>query len=444
MHSVYRQRLNRFRKKQGILSDRALVAYIKALNLPSVARAANVPEECLTELLTQHAKSFHTVCNFTPELLGTGFDLDAKPTLKASIDALNLTQPAEFPNSFELDCPRITEEDNQGKIGSCVGWAGKNGAEVAIGAAKGDPAFRANPSWCYGRIKERTGERTHGATLEDLADVLKLDGVAAWDAMPVHREAPEGNPGNLPLSPSAYDDAAKRKIQDLYWIDEWDADTLKAILYGAYAKAPQRRLAIIISTPLHASFFNPETAVTGIVPMPLGDPENDPVKGGHAMTIVGWEHIDGQLYFIVKNHWGKEHGKDGYLLYPYAFVRKYFRRGIVCHTLVGEHFAKRSAKKRDPKMRTARPGAFAWGITGAVVAIFMLALLTGMITHAGSKANQIESTPTLESAMKAATTAPKQSETPLSPPAQTITPSDSDRSAIEIYRQIVRRIEKTQ
>lgn len=49
--------------------------------------------------------------------------------------------------------------------------------------------------------------------------------------------------------------------------------------------------------------------------------DNIPSSGvGHALTIIGWKRIDGQIYFIIQNSYGKETGENG---------RHYFSLNVV-------------------------------------------------------------------------------------------------------------------
>jgi hypothetical protein len=61
------------------------------------------------------------------------------------------------------------------------------------------------------------------------------------------------------------------------------------------------------------SGFQRETAFhkTNVFPEYLHDPDAGTYVGNHAMTIVGYDVIDGDEYFLIQNSWGKGFGYDG-------------------------------------------------------------------------------------------------------------------------------------
>jgi hypothetical protein len=52
-------------------------------------------------------------------------------------------------------------------------------------------------------------------------------------------------------------------------------------------------------------------------------------KGGHAFTTVGYTHIDGERYFLLKNSWGEKWGDKGYAWAHEQTLRKFVRSGYV-------------------------------------------------------------------------------------------------------------------
>ena len=66
--------------------------------------------------------------------------------------------------------------------------------------------------------------------------------------------------------------------------------------------------AVIISINTYSSF-------TGNCPLPS---EDDTLKGGHCMAMVGWDETG----WIIQNSWGKKWGNNGFLHLPYEYPVK--------------------------------------------------------------------------------------------------------------------------
>ena len=60
------------------------------------------------------------------------------------------------------------------------------------------------------------------------------------------------------------------------------------------------------------------TSTDGIVVMP--DTTNESVLGGHALLVVGYPVMTGQLYLIVRNSWGATWGDHGYCYIPMDYL----------------------------------------------------------------------------------------------------------------------------
>lgn len=92
----------------------------------------------------------------------------------------------------------------------------------------------------------------------------------------------------------------------------------------SYASVPQNGLAIQGAVadghPVVFGFsvfndFRPNSK--GLIAMPK---KTDRVQGGHAVIIVGYKMINGSLYYIIRNSWGKGYGIDGHCYMPAAYV----------------------------------------------------------------------------------------------------------------------------
>lgn len=77
---------------------------------------------------------------------------------------------------------------------------------------------------------------------------------------------------------------------------------------------------VVFGIMLDEGVYKPDRL--GVIPEP-----NDRHLGGHAMTIVGWDdskRCQGSTgAFLVKNSWGTDYGKKGYVWYPYTHFDHY-------------------------------------------------------------------------------------------------------------------------
>lgn len=77
---------------------------------------------------------------------------------------------------------------------------------------------------------------------------------------------------------------------------------------------------VIFGIMIDEGIYTPDKS--GIIPEP-----NNITLGGHAMVIVGWDDRkkcdNSQGAFLVKNSWGDEYGKKGYIWYPYSHFNHY-------------------------------------------------------------------------------------------------------------------------
>jgi len=75
---------------------------------------------------------------------------------------------------------------------------------------------------------------------------------------------------------------------------------------------------VVFGFTVFESFESQEVADTGIVPMP--DINTEQVLGGHAVVLIGYKQINGQLYFECRNSWGPDWGDNGYFWIPAAYL----------------------------------------------------------------------------------------------------------------------------
>jgi C1A family cysteine protease len=71
----------------------------------------------------------------------------------------------------------------------------------------------------------------------------------------------------------------------------------------------------VMAVAVHASMMGRSARRTGMVPVPT---RHDPLRGGHAVLAVGYDHP--RRLLIVRNSWGRTWGDGGYGYLPYAFL----------------------------------------------------------------------------------------------------------------------------
>lgn len=168
-----------------------------------------------------------------------------------------------------------------------------------------------SPAYLYAktRMKEGTFPSDAGATLADEMDTLHEYGVCPESALPY-----DGNANECP-TPAADVSAVPFRLAPtgpirVGWGSVISIDAIKYAL----SLAP-----VVFGMPVHQSF---ETAgPDGLVPLP-GPTATDPVLGGHAMLIVGFDDATQRL--TVRNSWSASWGLGGYCFIPYSMVSTFY------------------------------------------------------------------------------------------------------------------------
>jgi len=71
----------------------------------------------------------------------------------------------------------------------------------------------------------------------------------------------------------------------------------------------------VMALAVHHSMMGRAVTRTGMVPVPT---RHDPLRGGHAVLAVGYDHA--RRLILFRNSWGRAWGDGGYGYLPYAFV----------------------------------------------------------------------------------------------------------------------------
>ena len=447
----FEQSIRNFMRKRCIPNGRALAAWIQKIGVNAAAKDSGISKKRLNTIVKEHFPTGPAV-HFSPTQFGLGCvvdEADAKSPQPQqsyddkdlSVDTLGIYDDANLPTEHWIDVPRMDSSTDQGKIGSCVSWSGAHLMDNAIGNADNNPAFRANPTTIYGFIKGHNLDpwpTQHGSTMEALADALYRYGAPSWDSMPVYREAPEGNPANLPHPEEAVADAKRNLIQKPRWIREWNGDTLyqaMCLMHGDTENFPGRQMVIATAFYVPDSIFNAYTAETGIVMMPHDD---DEIVGGHAVAFIGWREFDGTRYFIVKNSWGTDFGDGGYLYVPEAFIKKYFKKSFVAPALARESLPTDDEDDKEKAQPKSELLAIGGGIVSALLIVGLITLLISFIPKV--IASDQKEAPTLKESILAL--APTLEIDAVGPAEQMFSPED--KNVFEIYSRTLRLIDEVE
>ena len=205
-----------------------------------------------------------------------------------------------LPKKIDLR-PFMTAVENQGDSNSCTANA-MAGAYEYLDNRLNSNAVDVSRLFIYynARLLDGDVDKDQGTYLSSCITVLKKYGACSEETWPFQlgriREQPHDR---------AYDEATRFQLEDAERVDV-DLDAMRSCLASGYPFA--------FGLVLFESFQMAGEA--GIVPMP--DPENERMDGGHAMLCVGYSDRD--RVFIVRNSWGSNWGDQGYCYIPYDYM----------------------------------------------------------------------------------------------------------------------------
>ena len=212
---------------------------------------------------------------------------------------VDLTESGAFPPAYD-----------QGDLGSCVANAIAGAIEYAMRKRPDDPRvadfLEDDRKFTPSRLFIYYGAREIiGLTHEDSGCHIR-DGMKVVYNLGAPRETgwkyDEAKFANRPPK-RVYRSAPFHKITSYRSVD---------VDVFAVKQALAEGLPVIFGVAVFYSFF--ENA-NGDIPMPA---LNEPMLGGHAMLIVGYD--DTTQRFKFRNSWGASWGRDGYGTIPYAYV----------------------------------------------------------------------------------------------------------------------------
>lgn len=189
---------------------------------------------------------------------------------------------------------------NQGSVGSCVGQSGR----VVFGDTPLNRMASLSAMWIYKTAKQYDvwdGEDYEGTSVSGACKALRAEGVCT------ERYWPYVNTEDTVAKPGAAQDAMHRKIHAYYAISFDRPEEVKTLINNE---------SLWFSISVNSNFFY--VGETGIVNE--SDYLDSEYAGGHAMSIIGWKYIDGQLYWEIQNSWGTDWGDSGYCFIPHSLM----------------------------------------------------------------------------------------------------------------------------
>jgi hypothetical protein len=222
-----------------------------------------------------------------------GSPLGDEPTMPSSIDL-----SGSFPTP-----------GNQGAQNSCVGWASgyalKSYHEKIEEQWEFSQATTFSPAWIYNQIN---GGQDGGAFLHDALQLIVDRGAATWSTMPYDDNDYLGQP-----SQEAVDQASN----------------FKAVSYNAISSAQQMKAALANRNPVLAGIRVYENLPLLNGPDSVYNTTTGEDKGGHAVTLVGYDDNKYGGAFKVINSWGNTWGDNGFFWLPYNMISTVMNQALV-------------------------------------------------------------------------------------------------------------------
>lgn len=223
----------------------------------------------------------------------------------------------ELPPIVDLKpyCPPI---QNQGKMGSCVGWATGYGAMTIsyakkYGWSKEEIKNKAFSSlFIYNQIKE--GACLDGARIEKAVELLKTKGNIPFSLFDVTEQNCHKSPTIKEFNIAQY---YKIKTYSTVFSDSADAKTKTYNTKKSLAKGVP--VIIGMNTLRNFEYLDKSTS--------LWEPESGNTEdlGGHAMVVVGYH--EGLDVFEIMNSWGSDWGNNGFFYIKYDDFATYCKYG---------------------------------------------------------------------------------------------------------------------
>ena len=197
-----------------------------------------------------------------------------------------------FPASFSLSSKYTLDVLDQGNLGSCTANAF---CAIMSSLRKG----KYSRLYTYFNTRVATGNSPTDDSGVDLLQALPY--FASYGLVPETNWPYDINKfSTMPPMATTYKVADTTTPITLTAIPQTVSDIQNALYSGKF---------VMLGISVYSSCMTSQVASSGLIPLP--NLKTDRLLGGHCVHLVGWMTVNGTLYFIARNSWGKNWGNDG-------------------------------------------------------------------------------------------------------------------------------------
>ncbi len=277
----------------------------------------SVPEEAMAPWRDAYAAG-SLGCLVDPEILKT-FHIQGRMGSPGSV--VSQLSDAPLPPRVEL-MPKLFPVRDQGSRGTCVAFASTALREYLEGYST-----ELSEQFLYWACKSLDGYPDEAGTfIHSAMSALSTKGICPGEVWPYNPEPLPDNESQSPPPNGSEQSALEFTMPYTRTVAPNCVNHYKQVLSGVDGLGGMP--VVIASLVFNSWFRSAATRQTGKITMPL--PGEEPLAGGHAMLIVGYQDdtsVPGGGYFIVRNSWGESWAAvspetAGHALMPYAYVEQ--------------------------------------------------------------------------------------------------------------------------
>ena len=307
-------------------------AVVNPLRQSESALLDGVPEEALAPWRAAMAGGA-LGCTIDPDVLEM-FGRQGRISLPGAVTAQ--VSDAPLPPSVRL-MDKLFPVRDQGGRGTCVAFSSVGLREYLAGCS-----VELSEQFLYWACKQLDGHPDEAGTFVHTAmSALSTMGVCPRETWPYNPEQILGDESQGPAPDEAREQATSFVMLNSRAVAPNCVNHYKHVLAGTDGLGG---MPVVIACLVFNSWFrSAATHQTGKITMPL--PGEQPLGGGHAMLIVGYQDdssVPGGGYFIVRNSWSERWASaspevPGHALMPYAYVERYVAEAFSGQATVTNH-----------------------------------------------------------------------------------------------------------